>query len=472
MRLRPRYVRDRLTLWQVGVFGALLIAYICGATMLQYWQLTRQLHQAEIKDMVTVEGLLYVAPSGDLRLHDEYINSPQSRQVLDRLMEVWTADGKIAYRNGNLKGQPMGGLPFRGEGATGFDGRSLRLHDGTQVQMISHVHRIGERSFLIRLGYDTDPIMRRVRESLGILLLMLPFALMVSGVAGYRFAGNVLRPLERMARQTETIKASHLGERIPVENPEDELGHMATVLNELLQRIHESFEQLKEFTSDVSHELRTPLASMRTVGEVGLLNARSVDEYRQVIASMLEEVGRLSTMVATMLTMARAEAGQLELQREKFSLHELVEDVLGLMGVLAEEKHQKIATKYEAEAMIEADRPFLRLALVNLLDNAVKYTPEGGLIQIRIAQPQSLPAVVELSVEDSGPGVPGESRERVFDRFYRVDKDRSRQAGGAGLGLSIAKWAIEAHDGVIGFRPGAVSGSIFYFQLPLQGKRK
>ena len=274
-----------------------------------------------------------------------------------------------------------------------------------------------------------------------------------------------------MARQTETIKASHLGERIPVENPEDELGHMATVLNKLLQRLQESFEELKEFTSDVSHELRTPLASMRTVGEVGLQNARSVDEYRQVIASMLEEVDQLSAMVTTMLTMARAEAGQLELQRERFSLRELVEDVLGLMGILAEEKHQQITTDFQAEAIIEADRFFLRLALVNLLDNAVKYTPECGLIQIRIAHPKSVPAVVEVSVEDNGPGIPEESRTRVFDRFYRVDKDRSRQAGGAGLGLSIAKWAIEAHGGEIGFRPGAMSGSVFYFQLPLPGKR-
>jgi heavy metal sensor kinase len=467
MRFHTKYVRDRLTLWQVGVFGVLLIAYMCGATILQYWQLTRQLYRAEIQDMVTVEGLLYLNPAGELRLQENYFNSPQSRLLLDRLLEVRTPDGKVAFANDHLNGQTLGSFPFQGEGQSGFDRRSVRLKDGAQVLRISHVHRIQGRPFLIRLAYSTDPIMGQVKESFGILLLVLPLALIASGIAGYQFAGKVLHPLEVMARRTEQITASRLNDRIPVENPDDELGYMATVLNRLLQRLEESFEHLKQFTSDVSHELRTPLASIRSVGEVGLQRTLSQEQYQHVIASMLEEVDQLTNMVSTMLTIARADAGQLQLQRTMFPLKDLLSDVVGIVGILAEEKEQTIQEVIECDECVQADRSFLRLAIVNILDNAIKYTRPGGSICIRMKRSDSPSRTVELSVEDDGPGISEESRERIFDRFYRVDKDRSRDAGGAGLGLAIAKWAIEAHGGKIGFRPSPKKGSIFYIQLPL-----
>jgi heavy metal sensor kinase len=460
-------VRDRLTLWHVGVFGFVLIAYICGATFLQYWQLTRQLYHAEIQDMVTVEGLLYLSPSGELRLHEEYFNSPQSRLLIDRMLEVRTSDGEVAFSNAYLNGRTLGGIPFPGEGESSFDDRQVRLSDGTHVLLISHAHRIQGRPFLIRLAYSTSPIVGQVKESFGILLSVLPLALVASGFAGYRFADHVLHPLEVMARGTEHITASRLGDRIPVENPDDELGYMAIVLNRLLQRLEESFEHLKQFTSDVSHELRTPLASIRSVGEVGLQRALSPDGYRQVIESMLEEVDQLTNMVSTMLTIARADAGQLELHRSVLSLKDLVNDVVGIVGILAEEKEQKIQVVFECDESIEADKFFLRLALMNILNNAIQYTCPGGSICIHMKPCESSSRTVELSVEDDGPGIPEESRQRVFDRFYRVDKDRSREAGGTGLGLAIAKWAVEAHGGKIGFRPAQERGSIFYIQLPL-----
>jgi heavy metal sensor kinase len=466
MRFGPKYVRDRLTIWYGGVFAVMLAAYICVAILLQFWQLTRQLYRAEIEDMVTVEGLLYLSPQGELRLHDEYINSAQSRQVLDRLMEVRTPDGKIVFLNSNLRGQTMGGGPFPGEGLMSFNGRWFRLADGTQVYLISHLHKINEQTYLIRLGYSTDAIKRRVMGSLDILLLLLPFALLVSIFAGYRFARTALHPLETMAQQADQITASRLHDRLPVKNPEDELGHVAIVFNRLLQRLEESFEQLKQFTSDVSHELRTPLASMRSVGEVGLQRSLTPEGYRQVIASMLEEVDQLTNIVSTLLTISRAEAGQIELHQTEFSLGELLHDSLGIVGILAEEKQQHISTNIVFDAKIRGDRQFLRIAVLNILDNAIKYSPPGGAIRIFIKHAESKPGFVELSVEDEGPGIPEESRAKVFDRFYRVDKDRSREAGGAGLGLSIAQWAVESQSGYIGFRPSQGKGSIFYIQLP------
>jgi len=466
MRFGPKSLRSRLTIWHVFTFGIVLIVYISCATLLQYWQLTRQLDHAEIQDMVTVEGLLYLGPTGELRLHQEYFNNPQSHLLIDRLLEVRTPDGVVAFSSDQLHGRTLGGLPFQGEGQSGFNGRRVRLGDGTDVYLISHAHQIQGRPFLIRLAYSTSPLIKQVKVSLGILLVVLPFALVAAGFAGHRFVSQVLSPLEVMASRTDQITASRLHDRIPVECPDDELGHMAMVLNDLLQRLEESFDKLKLFTSDVSHELRTPLASIRSVGEVSLRRELSPEQYQQVIASMLEEVNQLTNMVNTMLTLGRADAGQLELHQTVFSLNDLLKDVTGVVGILAEEKEQTIHMVIEGNSYVQADRSFLRLAILNILDNAIKYSPSGGSICVRMKDMESPSHSVELSVEDDGPGIPEQSRERVFDRFYRVEKDRSREAGGAGLGLAIAKWAVEAHGGKIGFRPSAGIGSTFYVQLP------
>jgi signal transduction histidine kinase len=181
---------------------------------------------------------------------------------------------------------------------------------------------------------------------------------------------------------------------------------------------------------------------------------------------MLEEVNQLTNMVNTMLTIGRADAGHLELHQTVFSLNDLLKDVIGVVGILAEEKEQTIHMAIEGNPCLQADRSFLRLAILNILDNAIQYSPSGGSISVCLKDMESPSHSVELSVEDDGPGIPEQSREKVFDRFYRVEKNRSREASGAGLGLAIAKWAVEAHGGKIGFRPSAGKGSIFYMQLP------
>jgi len=242
-------------------------------------------------------------------------------------------------------------------------------------------------------------------------------------------------------------------------------------LNGLLQRLDESFEQLKRFTSDVSHELRTPLASIRSVGEVGLHREHSAHEYRDIIGSMLEELNTLSQTVETLLTISRAEAGHLTLHQSRFCMLELLREVVRLVSVLAEEKEQTIVVSGEESIWVRADRQVLRQAIMNLLDNAAKYSPTGGTIQVNLklmpAQ-DDRPRSLKLTIEDEGPGISDEFRNKVFDRFYRVDAARSREAGGAGLGLAIAKWGVEVHGGEIGHEPRKPSGSAFYILLPLE----
>ncbi|MGA7929195.1 MAG: ATP-binding protein [Candidatus Sulfotelmatobacter sp.] len=469
MTIPLTHIRSRLTLWYVAIFGLLFAAYICTACFLQYWQLKQQLYHAEVQDMETVQGLLYFTADGQLSLHEEYFNRPESRLLLDRLLEVLDSSGRVLFRNRKLNGNSLGNQPVPDEGANSFSPRSLRLADGTPVLVISHVHVLQDIPVLIRLAYSTEPLRLQSLQLLGLLTLVLPIALIAAGFAGYRFVMKVLDPLEQMARLTERITARRLNERIPVKNPEDELGHMALVLNALLERLQESFEKLQRFTSDVSHELRTPLAAVRSVGEVGLQEEHDAEKYRDIIGSMLEEVAKLTAMIDTLLTIAHADSGAIQLQQTTFALMDLVQEAVAVVGVLAEDKEQILSVTGDQGVAVRADRAFLRMALVNLLDNAVKYSPVGSSIHVslHIVGSDTGPAqFIELAIQDEGPGIPEGAQQRVFDRFYRLDEARSRDSGGFGLGLPIAKWAVEAHGGTLNVKASFPTGAIFCIKLP------
>jgi heavy metal sensor kinase len=384
-------------------------------------------------------------------------------------MQVSSADGQVLLRNERLHGMDLGGPPTPREGEVGYPSRGMRLSDGTKVLAISHIHALAGKQLLIRLAYSTGPLTDRLFEFIGLLLLALPLALVLAALAGYRVAGKALNPLEQMAQQTEQITALRLKERVPVDNPDDELGHMARVLNGLLSRLGESFEKLQRFTSDVSHELRTPLASIRSVGEVGLQGKYSSEKYRDIIGSMLEEVAKLTAMIDTLLTIAHADSGVFQLHRTTFLLNDLVQESVAVVGVLAEDKRQTILVAGNSQLSVSADRSFLRMAVINLLDNAVKYSPPCSTIRLSVRNSARSPnngTFVGVAIEDEGPGIPEDKAERVFDRFYRVDEGRTRDAGGAGLGLAIAKWAVEVHGGEIALESRSPVGSIFSIWLP------
>lgn len=215
MTARYTNVRHRLTLWYVGVFGLVLLLFICGATWLEYWQLSSRLYHAEIQDIETAEGLLAFTPGGRLVLHEEYHNNPEHILWLDRYMEVLTPGGQVLLRNDKLQGQQLGGPPFPNEGVSSYHERRVRLSDGTRLLLISHVHSIDNRPLLIRLAYSSAPIERGVVEFLALLLLPVPPALLLAGLAGYRMAFKVLLPFKNMALRAETITASHLDQRLP-----------------------------------------------------------------------------------------------------------------------------------------------------------------------------------------------------------------------------------------------------------------
>jgi heavy metal sensor kinase len=464
IRLRPTHLRARLTLWFVSALAGLLILAWGATFAILFWQLRSQLDHFAIQEIETVEGLMFFTPQGELQMHEDYHNHPESKDVIDRFLEILSPDGAVLYRNERLGNRVLGGAPFAGEGVGGYSVRSERLADGTRVRLVSRTHSLDGRRILIRLGHTEEPLWSRLDEMMIASVFALPLVLALAGFAGYGLVRRALGPIEQMARRAQEITPQRLHERLPNDNTGDELGQLARVFNETLARLEQAFEQLRRFTADASHELRTPLAAIRSVGEVGLQKDGSRAEYRDIIGSMLEEVNRLTSLVDNLLTISRADAGSLQLELVDVPVMQLVREAAALFEVLVEEKALNLIVTGDESATVEGDRLFLRQALVNLLHNAVKYSPLGGTISVRV---KSSLNEVAVDIEDNGPGIPLEDRQKIFDRFYRVDRARWRESGGAGLGLSITKWVVEAHGGKIGLESEWTEGCLFRVNLPL-----
>jgi heavy metal sensor kinase len=326
------------------------------------------------------------------------------------------------------------------------------------------MHQIEGRSILLRLGVSEEPLWDEFWDMVSVLAIGLPVTVLLIGFAGYAVAGQALQPVEEMAQRARKISAESLNERLTIQDPEDELGRLGLAFNETLARLEKSFEQLRRFTADASHELRTPLTAIRSVGEVALQNTGDAAYYRDIIGSMLEEVSRLTRLVESLLTMSRADAGQIQLQRTNIKVLDLAKESAALLEVLAEEKRQAVTVEGDSSLTVRGDRLILRQALINLIDNAVKYSPSGGTIAVR-ARASGKDVLIE--VRDSGPGIPEEHAGKIFQRFYRIDKARTRAEGGAGLGLSIAEWAVSANGGRIELHSEAGRGCTFILRLPL-----
>jgi heavy metal sensor kinase len=352
--------------------------------------------------------------------------------------------------------------------------RSLDQHIQEDLATIEKVYR--EETAPFRQGTLSDSTHRiiaareatPVRQTLWILAVIMvtaiPCAVGLAIVGGYLLAGRVLAPVGAMADTARRITAESLHARLPVSNSIDEFGRLASVFNETLARLDAAFEQLRRFTADASHELRTPLTAIRSVGEVALQRSLGTEAYRETIGSMLEEVDRLTRLVENLLLLTRAEAGRIPMTRGTVDLRELVAGVSDGLRVLAEEKNQELTVETAEPVLVECDATVLRQGITNLLHNAIKFTPNKGVIRVAVKSTVGGDAVIE--VEDSGPGIPAADQQRVFERFYRVDQARSRDTGGTGLGLAIARWAVEANGGRVELESIAGQGSLFRVVLP------
>jgi heavy metal sensor kinase len=446
-----------LALWHAATLALVLMVYAVGVFVFVRHVLSDDLDRQLHDNFEAAEEMLESTPGG-IQLSSPHHRDDHEQQ--EPWVEVWS-QGRPLSRTARAERDNLA-LPLHAP-SNGYRVEPVTAANGERLRTMTGEMALQANTVVVRVARSEEPMRHELRELLIGMLSAFPIAVGLAGIGGARLARRALRPVERMAERARSITAERLQDRLPVENPNDELGQLATVFNATLTRLEQSFEQLRRFTADASHELRTPLTAIRSVGEVGLSERHDAPAYRDIIGSMLEDADRLGRLIDTLLTLSRADAGQTPLHPEKVELGDLAREVVTDLCVLAEERRQIVSVEASAPVHASADRVVLSQALVNLLHNAIKYSPEGARVVVAVRQSSEGP---EIDVIDCGPGIPKNHWGRIFDRFYRVDPSRTRGAGGTGLGLAIAQWAVQANGGRLELHSSGPNGSTFRITLP------
>lgn len=453
---KRRSVKLRLTLWHASATAVVLAVFAWLAYENVEHRLGAELDRQLRIDFDLVEAQLDTDPSGKIIWSIRGAHGEEGFARLSAWFEVWSEDKQLLLRHWPVRDTDIKNpLPAPVESSLRF--QTVELEPELHVRLMERPARVRERGVIVRMFRDESNSRHTLREIVGVFLLASPLVVVVASFGGYVVARRSLRPVAAMAQQARKITSESLSERLPNPNPHDELGQLAVVFNQTLQRLESSFSELKRFTADASHELRTPLTALRTVGELGLREPNNSSGLCETISSMLEEAERLSDLIESLLALARMDSSKVSVTREPIRIGELVADVGDSLSVLAAEKQQIIEVTGDDSVIVFGDRLLLRQALVNIVHNAVRYSPPQTKITIRITCRDVLKVI---EVADQGPGIAPEHHGKIFDRFYRVDKARARE-GGHGLGLAIAKWSIEHQGGRIELESELGQGSTF-----------
>ena len=459
-------LRRKLVFWYAGVLGVSGFALVVGIYLVSAHQLRREADKF-LLDEVTEIGHLY-------REHDE---SPAAlEQALKDEMsgERYFPLGcrvydPVARRNVAVAIRPAWSEAF----AAPIDPALL---DKGPIFWVVTLGKPHQELRLLALRIDSkNPsslilqggiYVKRLNRRLALLqryLASIFGGIMVLAVGGGLFlAGRSLKPIHELARNLKGVGANNLAFRLPASATQDEIGQLCTAINGMLERLDEAFARISDFTADAAHELRTPLAALQCQLEVGFGGARTPDEYRQAANDAMTSANRLTRMVNDLLFLARMDADAGSWPTKPVRLAALIGDVHEVFGILAEQRGIRFEMSCPADCVVKGDHALLRRLIGNLVDNALRHTPTGGSVSLS-ARSEAGQCLIEVA--DTGPGIPPEVRERIFDRFFRLEDDRSRQ-GGAGLGLSICKRAAELHGGAIRVLPRPEGGALFEVRLP------
>jgi heavy metal sensor kinase len=452
-------IRWRLTLWYGGVLAGVLAVFGASVFFLMRAELGQHARRVLSHQATAIEQHIE-----RLRGNPQHRRRLAARLLLhpDYEIQISGLDGEVWTRSARLGDQ---GLPAPGTmPEAGEDRFDLFSPPGMgQFRMISRVTEAQGTPLLIQVATSLAENERQLRELMAILLLAGSLAVACALGGGYLLARQALAPVDRMTAAAEAITATQLDRRIEVHNRDDELGRLARTLNRMIERLGRSLTEVRRFTADAAHELRTPLAILRNEAEVALRIPRESEQYRDCLEDMLEEIDHLSRLSEALLFLFREDAGPGSATRELLALDELVREATDHMRVVAAEKCQQLALEPPPRASVLGNPQQLRRLLFNLLENAIKFTPEGGNISLNL---ECAKDSVRVIVADTGIGIAAEHLPRVFDRFYRVDAARSRRTGGNGLGLAICRSIAEAHGGTIDVQSQPDCGTRVIVTLP------
>jgi heavy metal sensor kinase len=317
-------------------------------------------------------------------------------------------------------------------------------------------------AYVMQVGASLEPSRLALQHFFRLASWLVPLGILVATTAGWVMAGRSLSPVRNIIKAAQEIEVSQLDRRLPVRGTGDEIDQLAVTFNESFARLEHAIGEMKQFTASIAHELRTPLAAMRGEAEFALLHSQSLDECRNTLASQIEEFDKLSRVIQQLLTLARAESGELRMARESVDVTVLLRDLTEMFSLTAAERKISLELDCPADLSITGDRQWLERAMFNLIDNAIKYTPDGGQVTVRGRSDRE----VHLEVADTGRGISQEALPHIFERFYRADPSRSKEIQGVGLGLSLVKWIVQQHRGTIRVQSQPNQGSRFSIVLP------
>jgi heavy metal sensor kinase len=447
--MNPRSLRFQVLLWYTAVlsigFAAVALFLFVGV---------EQLLVQSLKDVLSkrVRQIAHICAEAEQPLTANYLQrqisalyAPETPESNGRFVRVSLEDGKRLFQTG----MPSDGsfdpkdIPFLGYKDEGFRAHKIGAH--TVIVRSARVET-AQGALIVELGAATASIEASVRQILLSLLVAGPCLIGIAAVGAYFLVGRALRPVVKLTESAEAITLQNLKERLPVVDTGDELQTLSLALNRMITRLEDAVEATRRFVADASHELRTPLAVLRGELETVLHLKNVSGTARDTLISNLEEVERLAKIVERLLALSRMDSGEAQAEAVVFDLARLTASTAEQMSVLAEDKGVFFSCEAEDEVLARGDPARIKQVLVNLMDNAINYTPEGKRVTVRVYVENRNPV---LQVLDAGIGIPQESLPHIFDRFYRVDRARSRDIGGAGLGLSIVKAICSAHGAEI-----------------------
>src|SRR5215475_573689 len=468
-------LRIKLTLYYLAILSAILFFFAIALYSYVYRSLLISIDESLTYQMRKIERNIRLGPGaaepgmGEENSERLLELRPHVMQIIDdrwqiRDEEYVSPDDRLEIDVDELSRLPVDAPAYK----------TVKTRNGELLRVATLRARNpdGSGTYFIRLGYSLITFQKALRRTLILLGVAIPLALLLGSYGGLLLANQALRPVDRMTRAAEQIAAGDLSERVPEPARVDELGRLAATFNDMIARLQAAFERQKQFTSDASHELRTPLAVMRGDIEITLRRERSAEEYKRALTSNLEEIMRLSRLVEDLLMLARGDSGRIELRCEPVDLNELCRRMAEYIAPLADQRDQTLIYEPPPDAgtapvMVSADMLRIKQLLLNLLDNAIKYTERRGSVALGLKTDEN---VAVITVSDTGRGIPPEDLPHIFERFFRRSaKTADRTAAGFGLGLSIVKWIVDSHGGRIEAKSELGKGTTFIVRLPLLG---
>jgi len=456
-----RSVRLRLTLWYVLLLAIILAAFSAGiyATLRHnlYGNLNNSI-ETRANDLLTIVRFEGARPTLSERIPSE--NPYQGEQFV----QVFDPSGELTFDNSAAAGgAPVDRRAIQAALAGKTVTRNISVSGDAFRVRILPIKRDGKISGVLEVGQSRDDVSETLQTLVLILVIAYPVTLALASLGGVFLASRALSPIDKVTRLARRISAEGLSQRLNLRLPDDEVGRLARTFDEMTARLDDAFRRQRQFTADASHELRTPLTAIKGQIEVALGRPREAAAYREILQAVNEEVDRLTRLVGSLLTLAKADAGQIPIAWEPVRLGELIAAAVEHIRRVVRRPGLEVRMEPGPDVTLQADEDLLLQLLLNLLDNAVKYTPTGGQVTVGWSLDSQH---VELWVRDTGIGIASEHVPHIFDRFYRVDRARSRAEGGAGLGLSICRWIAEAHRGSISVQSTPGQGSTFTVALP------